>query len=115
VAPGASVRVVCTATRVSGNVTGTVLQGDTPSSGAMVLLVPDDSLHDKQRYRRDESDSDGTFTLRQVVPGHYTAVAIQDGWNLNWGDSDVLKPYLAKGEKITVTSDKSAPIKLQVQ
>jgi len=115
VAPGASVRVVCTATRVSGNVTGTVLQGDKPSSGAMVLLVPDDSLHDKQRYRRDESDSDGTFTLRQVVPGHYTAVAIQDGWNLNWGDSDVLKPYLAKGEKITVTSDKSAPIKLQVQ
>jgi Carboxypeptidase regulatory-like domain len=114
-APGAAAKVVCTATRVSASVTGTVLQDDQPSPGAMVLLVPDDDLRDKQRYRRDESDSDGTFTLQQVVPGHYTAVAIQNGWNLDWGNPDVLRPYLAKGEKVTVTTEKGANLKLQVQ
>ena len=30
--------------------------------------------------RRDQSDSDGSFALRDVVPGQYTVVAIQDGW-----------------------------------
>ncbi len=114
-APGASARVVCTATRVSASVSGTVLQNDKPSPGAMVLLVPDDDLRDKQRYRRDESDSDGTFTLRQVVPGQYTAVAIKNGWDLDWGNPDVLRPYLAKGENVIVKADKSANLKLQVQ
>ena len=114
-APGASAEVVCTATRVSASVSGTVLRDDKPLAGAMVLLVPDDALGDKQRYRRDESDSDGTFTLRQVVPGRYTAVALQNGWNIEWGDPEVLKPYLAKGEKLTVTSEKNANLKLEVQ
>ena len=81
----------------------------------MVLLVPDDGVQDKQRYRRDESDSDGTFNLRQVAPGHYTAVAILNGWNLEWGNGSALKPYLDKGEKVTLASDKSANIKLQLQ
>ena len=114
-AAGASARLVCTVTRVSASVTGTVLQDDKPFAGAMVLLLPDDGLYDKQRYRRDESDSDGTFTLRQVAPGRYTAIAIQNGWNLEWGDPAVLRPYLEKGEKVTVTAEKSANIKVQVQ
>jgi hypothetical protein len=114
-APGASTELAITATRVSAGVTGEVLQDDKPVAGAMVLLVPDDGVQDKQRYRRDESDSDGTFNLRQVVPGRYIAVAILDGWNLEWGTPSVLKPYLDKGEKVTVDSDKSANIKLKLQ
>ena len=112
---GASVKLACTATRVSANVAGVVLNNDKPMAGVMVLLVPDDLLRDKQRYRLDESDSDGTFTLRQVIPGQYTAVAILNGWNLEWGDSAVIAPYLAKGEKVTVTADKSPNLTLQLQ
>ena len=114
-APGASAKLALTAARVSAGVTGEVLQDDKPVAGAMVLLVPDDGVQDKQRYRRDESDSDGTFNLQQVAPGHYTAVAILNGWNLEWGNAGVLKPYLDRGEKVTITADKSAKIKLQVQ
>lgn len=114
-APGASAKLVCTVARVSASVSGAVMRGDKPLAGAMVLLVPDDGVADKQRYRRDESDSDGTFTLRQVIPGRYTAVAIQNGWNLEWGNPEVLKPYLAKGEKVTVTAEKSGSLKLQSQ
>ena len=112
---GASAKLACTATRVSANLPGMVVQGDKPVSGAMVLLVPDDGGGDKQRYRRDESDSDGTFTFRQVIPGQYTAVAIRNGWNLEWGDPAVLAPYLAKGEKVTITAEKSPNLTLQVQ
>jgi len=111
---GVAAKLVCTATRVSAAVSGVILQGDKPVPGAMVLLVPD-GPQDKQRYRRDESDSDGTFTLRQVVPGNYTAVAIQNGWNVEWGDPAVLAPYLTKGEKVTIGAGKSTDIKLQVQ
>ncbi len=114
-AAGASARLVCTATRVSAQVTGTVLQGDKPLGGAMVLMVPDDALPDKQRYRRDESDSDGTFTLREVLPGHYTVVALENGWNIEWGNPDVLRPYLANGEKVIVTAEKNTSVKLQAQ
>jgi hypothetical protein len=114
-APGVSAKVVCTVTRVSANLSGAVWRDDKPVVGAMVLLAPDDGVADKQRYRRDESDSDGTFTLRQVVPGHYIAVAIQNGWNIDWGNPDVLRPYLAKGEKVTVTPEKNSKLKLQAQ
>jgi len=34
--------------------------------------------------RRDQSDSDGIFTLHSVVAGQYTVVAISDGWDLEW-------------------------------
>lgn len=112
---GASAKLACTATRVSTNLTGTVMRDDKPIPGAMVLLVPDDGTRDQQRYRRDESDSDGTFSLRQVLPGRYTAVAILNGWNLEWGDPAVLMPYLAKGEKVVITADKTPNLTLQVQ
>jgi len=114
-APGAAARLVCTVTRVSSSVSGTVLRDGKPLAGAMVLLVPEDRAPDEQLYRRDQSDSDGTFTLRQVVPGRYTAVAILNGWNLEWGDPAVLAPYLPRGEKITVTADKIPNLKLQAQ
>jgi hypothetical protein len=112
---GASAKLACTATRVSANLPGVVMHDDKPVAGAMVLLVPDDGTRDQQRYRRDESDSDGTFTLRQVIPGRYIAVAILNGWNLEWGDPAVLMPYLAKGEKVTVGADQSPNLTLQLQ
>ncbi|MFZ0704379.1 MAG: carboxypeptidase regulatory-like domain-containing protein [Candidatus Korobacteraceae bacterium] len=115
VSAGASAKLACTATRVSASVAGLVMRDDKPVAGAMVLLVPENGGSDKQRFRRDESDSDGTFTLRQVIPGRYTALAILNGWNLEWGDPAVLMPYLAKGEKVTISADKSPSITLQVQ
>jgi hypothetical protein len=114
-APGASARLVLTATRINSNVTGTVMLNDKPLGGAMVLLVPDDFSHQSSRVRRDQSDMDGSFTLRQVAPGQYTALAIQDGWNLEWGDPQVLQPYLAHGRRITVAAGQSPGLKLQAQ
>jgi len=62
-----------------GIVNGMVENGDRPISGAMVVLVPDNPADNLSIFRRDQSDSDGTFTLRDVVPGRYTALALQNG------------------------------------
>lgn len=114
-APGAAARLVCTAMRISSTVTGTVMLNDQPLSGAMVLLVPEDAAAQQSRIRRDQSDSDGSFSLRQVLPGKYTVLALRDGWDLEWGDAASLKPYVALAEKITISAGQSASVKLQAQ
>jgi hypothetical protein len=59
--------------------------------------------------RRDQSDSDGSFSLRDVVPGQYTVVAIEDGWELDWAEPQVIARYLPSGIPVTV-SDKSGKL-----
>ena len=66
-------------------------------------------------FRRDQSDSDGTFTLANVVPGQYTVIAIANGWDLEWANPTVLQPYLAKGERVQVPAQGRLEIKVQVQ
>ncbi len=70
--------------------------------GVMVVLVPKNKLAYRGLIRRDQSDSDGSFSLRDVVPGQYTVVAIEDGWALDWADPQVLGRYLPAGIAVTV-------------
>lgn len=76
-------------------------------AGAMVLLVPKDPSAMAELARRDQSDSDGSFTLPDVEPGGYTVVAIQDGWDIDWNNPAVIARYLPGGQSVTVkdTSD----------
>jgi 5-hydroxyisourate hydrolase-like protein (transthyretin family) len=71
--------------------------------GVMMVLVPNSRPAWQALIRRDQSDSDGSFSLRDVVPGQYTVVAIQDGWTLDWTDPQVLVRYLPAGINVTVT------------
>ena len=49
-------------------------------------------------------NSDGSFTLQNVLPGPYTLLALENGWDLEWSRPDVLQPYLANGTPIVVTA-----------
>jgi hypothetical protein len=98
-----------------GAITGTVLKADKPISGAMVVLVPQQIADNAPLFRRDQSDSDGTFILRDVVPGKYTAIAIQNGWDLEWGSPDVLRPYLASGIAVQINGNQKLDIKIPTQ
>lgn len=111
--PDVSLRVL--AAKGAGNVTGTVFQGDAPYAGAMVVLMPENIRSDLSLVRRDQSDSDGTFTLSDVAPGNYTLLAIIDGWDLNWSDSDTLAPYLSQGQPVTVTRSSKVDLKIEAQ
>jgi len=96
-------------------VEGTVMNGDKPVSGTMVVLAPEQMADNASLFRRDQSDSDGTFTLRDVVPGRYTAIALQNGWELEWASPEVLRPYLGKGTPVVVTGKQKLDIKITAQ
>ena len=112
---GGSVQLVCTATRAMAQITGVVMRDDKPFAGAMVVLVPQDPSADWLLFRRDQSDSDGTFTLPAVLPGHYSAIAIENGWDLDWASPAVLQPYLKNGTPVDVTGEGKMNIKVQLQ
>jgi hypothetical protein len=98
----------------SGRVDGVVLRGDKPASETMVLLVPPNPDRNPSLFRRDQSDSDGSFTLREILPGRYTVVAIEKGWDLDWQNPAVLQPYLARGEVVDVAANRSYKISLKL-
>lgn len=96
-------------------ITGTVRRDKEPVVGAMILLVPEDAEINLPKFRRDQSDSDGTFTLQDVLPGRYWVMAIEDGWDLEWANLALLKKRLEHAQKIDVQGTKSYPIVLEVE
>jgi hypothetical protein len=81
-------------------------------AGVLVLLVPRDAAAFPELVRRDQSNSDGSFSLRDAVPGQYTAVAIEDGWALDWTRPEVIGRYLPGGIAVTVTDTLDKVIRL---
>jgi len=110
-----SVRIGGNASRGAAVVQGTVMRDGEPFGGAMVVLVPQDPANNSPLFRRDQSDSDGTFTLADVAPGQYTAIAIANGWDLEWAKPSVLQPYLKHGETVQVPANGQLDIKVQLQ
>jgi hypothetical protein len=85
-----------------------------PSVGAMVLLVPI-TIEDPNSItflRQDQTNTDGSFDLANVIPGQYILVAIDHGWQINWGDASTLRRYLMQGVPVDLKS--SAMVKQNV-
>jgi hypothetical protein len=78
----------------------------------MVVLVPNDPANHLDLFRLDQSDSDGSFELRNVAPGQYTLVAIEDGWELEWERPEVIGRYLPGGIPVTVTESSGKLVRL---
>ncbi len=98
-----------------GQVTGVALKDDAPMGGVMVVLVPQAPVANPQYFRRDQSDSDGTFTVASIIPGKYTVVAIENGWDLQWGNPKTWKPYMAQGTPVQVEPKGKYDIKVKIQ
>jgi Carboxypeptidase regulatory-like domain len=95
-----------------GRVEGFAKKDGKGLGGTMVVLVPADQRQLESLARRDQSDSDGSFLLRDVVPGRYTVVAIEDGWKLNWSQPGVLARYLPGGTAVTVHDNSETAVHL---
>lgn len=115
VARGATVQLSVALIRGLGQVDGVVIRRGKPASGAMVVLVPQDMDNNIGLLRRDQSDSDGTFTLRDVVPGDYDVLALESGWDMEWRSPGVLSPFLARSQRITVAPKEKVKAKVEVQ
>lgn len=111
---GASVQLsVVAAKGLRSKLDGIAVKNDKPVAAAMILLLPRD-LNRKALIRRDQSDSDGTFTLPEVVPGRYTLLAIDDGRELAYQDPEVIKPYLSTGQLIDFPVEGNSPVRVKV-
>jgi len=109
---GASLELGLTLRGGAASVSGVTMRDGKPASGAMVVLAPANPETHREWFRRDQSDFDGTFTLPSVLPGNYTVLAIDDGWDLDWSKPAILHRYLARGQKLTVPDTAIAPIQL---
>ncbi|MGB7285201.1 MAG: carboxypeptidase regulatory-like domain-containing protein [Candidatus Acidiferrum sp.] len=84
------------------NIEGYVKRGNKAASGVMVVLIPNEPKAHLDVFRRDQSDSDGSFLLPDVIPGSYTVVAIEDAWGFDWSQPALLARYAQHGQALTV-------------
>jgi Carboxypeptidase regulatory-like domain len=86
--------------------TGIAAFQEKPSIGALALLVPTsiDDPNSLKILRRDQTNTDGSFDLADVIPGQYILVVIDHGWDINWSDSSTLRGYLTQGVPLDLAS-----------
>lgn len=114
VTEGSSAKVSVIAANGISKIDGIALKDGAPFAGAIVLLVPKD-LNRISLIRRDQSDSDGTFTLPNVLPGRYILLAIDDGRDFAYAEPGAIDAYLGGGEAIDVpvSNGREPSVKIQ--
>ena len=98
-----------------GQIEGRAERDGHPTSGVMVLLAPEDAKDNQILFRRDQSDSDGTFFLFNIIPGRYRLLAIDEGWELDWADPNVLAAYLKKSVAVQINAHDKIKQTIEVQ
>jgi hypothetical protein len=103
--------LIATLSSSQTRITGFAGTDGKPAPGAMIVLVPRDPAAWPALARRDQSDSDGSFSLNDVPPGRYTIVAIS-GWNIDWQDRNVIARYLRAGQPVTIDAQAGSAVRL---
>jgi len=99
----------------TGQVTGTAQLDEKPKAGVLVLLQPASGENLEDDFRMDQSDSDGTFALGDILPGRYLLMAIENGWSLEWSNPAVLKPFREHAEGIEIAPGDAKNVTVKVQ
>ena len=102
IAAGASMEITAEFVEGEVRIEGVAEKKGKPVAGVMVALVPSNPEANVDLFRRDQSDFDGTFTLRAVVPGTYTIVAVENAWEFDWMTARVLARYVQHGQNVTI-------------
>jgi len=103
-----SITLVGSATRVEGF----AKRNGQPVPSAMVVLVPKTGESSRDLFRRDQSDLDGSFSLLNVIPGSYTVCALENGWDLDWAQREVIASHCKHGRSLTVPDRAAASLQL---
>ena len=98
-------------------VSGFVRYQGKPSVGAQVLLIPATFGEPESLtiVRRDQSNTDGSYDLAEVIPGQYILIAIDHGWQVNWNDPATLRMYLIHGIPLDLRSGANIRQEIQAQ
>jgi len=100
---GQAMQVVVTATQGAHTIEGFALREGKGAAGVMVVLAPHDLKNYPALARRDQADSDGSFSLANVLAGDYTVVAVSDAWEMDWARPETIVRYLPGGTTVTVS------------
>ena len=112
VTEGAELQLRVTLILGVASVQGIVKRGDKPASGIMVVLIPASPESQQDLFRRDQTDSDGSFSLPDIIPGTYTVAAIEDAWDFDWSQPSALARYAQNGQPVTISAGKTGTIRL---
>ena len=112
VTEGAELQLRVTLIGGVASVQGIVKRGDKPASGIMVVLIPASPESQQDLFRRDQTDSDGSFSLPDIIPGTYTVAAIEDAWDFDWSQPSALARYAQNGQPVTISAGKTGTIRL---
>jgi protocatechuate 3,4-dioxygenase beta subunit len=102
------------AAQVSGSVQNAAT--NTPMAGATVVLVPQEKERKDQAnyYKQINSDQNGAFTFKDVVPGEYKVYAWEDVEAGAYMDAEYMKPFESKGEPLSVGENDRRSLQLTV-
>jgi hypothetical protein len=110
----ADVQIVLT--RALGHVAG----GIEPPSGAdyAVIVVPEDltRLADFARFARlVRADQNGRYEVRDLLPGRYVAVAVEDVDESEWSNPDYVRRVRGTGTPVAVSANQTTTLTLELQ
>lgn len=100
--PGESQKFTVVLAAGKTSIEGLVKRRGKAASGVMVVLIPSEPEAHQDLFRRDQSDLDGSFVLRGVIPGSYTVVAIEDAWGFDWSRPALLARYAEHGQALFI-------------
>jgi hypothetical protein len=85
--------------------------------GGVAMLVPItiDQPGSITELRRDQTNTDGSFDIANIIPGQYILIAIDHGWNINWGDPSTLSHYLANGVPLDLRTPTNVKQNIEAQ
>ncbi len=96
------------------DVTGKVYRAASPVSGVAVLLIPRDHPEDLNGYRRDQSDSDGSFLWKGVPAGEYLTLALDEDLDLDLLDPADVRPFLNRAKPVTISGRPGQVVRLEL-
>jgi hypothetical protein len=112
VTPGSAIDMTAYLSAGVVSIEGVAQKSGKPIAGIMVALVPKDPEGHTELFRRDQSDFDGTFLLKGVIPGSYTIFAVQDAWAFEWLQPGVLAGYVQHGQSLNISETMQGTVHL---
>jgi hypothetical protein len=106
-------RIEILATDELGGLKGFVLNREQPVPGAMVVLAPAKDSKIPAAYRGFQTDSDGSFDYVNIPAGDYLLFATSN-LELEYTNSEVIKPYLANALPIRIVSHQVGEQRIQL-
>jgi len=114
VEPGRDVELKVVA-GLPARVRGRVVKNGAAAEGVFVALVPEKFEDANNLMRVDQSDSDGSFRLGDVVPGRYRLIAVEDGWDSDWRSVEFLGRFVGKGKEVEIGAGAVVTGEVEVQ